>query len=37
MITVGLNESGSEERGAVLVAVQTMLRGLDQKKEGCHV
>lgn len=37
MITVGLNESGSEERGALLVAVQTMLRGLDQKKEGCHV
>jgi hypothetical protein len=37
MITVGLNESGSEERGALLVAVQTMLRGLDHESEAGHV
>jgi len=28
LISIGMNESGSEERGALLVAVQTMLRGL---------
>jgi hypothetical protein len=29
LISVGLNESGNEERGALLVAVQTVLRGLE--------
>ena len=28
MVSISMNESGSEERGALLVAVQTMLRGL---------
>jgi hypothetical protein len=28
LVSVGMNESGSEERGALLVATQTMLRGL---------
>lgn len=37
LITVGLNESGSEERGALLVAVQTMLRGLDRESEARRV
>ena len=34
LISVGLNESGNEERGALLVAIQSVLRGLS---EGAHV
>lgn len=37
LITVGLNESGSEERGALLIAVQTMLRGMDRESEARRV
>lgn len=34
MISVGVNESGNEERGALLIAVQTVLRGLVSSIEG---
>ena len=34
MISVGVNESGNEERGALLIAVQTVLRGLVFSIEG---
>jgi hypothetical protein len=37
LISIGLNESGSEERGALLVAVQSMLRGMNEKGEISHV
>jgi hypothetical protein len=37
MISVGLNESGSEERGALLVAMQTMLRGMAKGNGASHV
>ena len=37
MISIGMNESGSEERGALLVAVQTMLRGLIPDGRVKHV
>jgi len=34
LITVGINESGNEERGFLLLAVQTVLRGLVGPVEG---
>lgn len=34
LITVGINESGNEERGSLLLAVQTVLRGLAGSVEG---
>jgi hypothetical protein len=37
LISVGLNESGNEERGALLVAVQTVLRGMNPQLGGQHV
>lgn len=38
MISVGVNESGNEERGALLIAIQTVLRGLVSSNEsGSHV
>jgi hypothetical protein len=37
LISIGMNESGSEERGALLMAVQTMLRRLNNKVEVGHV
>ncbi|MHC1741154.1 MAG: UvrD-helicase domain-containing protein [Anaerolineaceae bacterium] len=37
LISVGMNESGIEERGALLVAVQTVLRGLSPELEESHV
>ena len=37
LISVGLNESGNEERGALLVSIQTILRGIAPLGEGAHV
>jgi hypothetical protein len=37
MISIGMNESGSEERGALLVAIQSLLRGLTKDDVGTHV
>jgi hypothetical protein len=37
LISLGLNESGNEERGALLVAIQTVLRGLTPAVENIHV
>jgi hypothetical protein len=37
LISLGLNESGNEERGALLVAVQTVLRGINPSVEKQHV
>ena len=37
LVSVGLNESGNEERGALLVAVQSVLRGYAPAEAGAHV
>ena len=37
LVSVGLNESGNEERGALLVAIQTVLRGLASAPESVNV
>lgn len=37
LISVGINESGNEERGTLLVAIQTVLRGLTPAKREEHV
>jgi len=37
LISVGVNESGNEERGALLVAIQTVLRGLTPLERDAHV
>jgi len=37
LISVGLNESGNEERGALLVAMQTVLRGTNPRLGEQHV
>ena len=38
LVSVGLNESGNEERGALLIAMQTILRGLSPSAaEANHV
>jgi hypothetical protein len=37
MVSIGMNESGSEERGALLVAVQSLLRSFADKSGGSHV
>jgi hypothetical protein len=37
LISIGMNESGNEERGALLVAMQTVLRSISAGKEAAHV
>jgi hypothetical protein len=37
MVSVGMNESGSEERGALLVAIQSLLRSLGDQFGVSHV
>ncbi len=37
MCTLGVNEQGSEERGALMIAVQSILRNLSAVSRGSHV
>ena len=37
LLSIGMNESGNEERGALLIAMQTVLRSLSAGKEAVNV
>jgi superfamily I DNA/RNA helicase len=37
LLSIGMNESGNEERGALLIAMQTVLRSLSAGKEAANV